>query len=52
MATTPVDLYVNEIPGYPPGLNIYPESYTIKLPKDQVHPIEDVITSTTSDDEE
>lgn len=38
----PVDLYVNEIPGYPEGLHIYPENYTIHLSKDQYFPIKDL----------
>lgn len=44
--TEGVDLFVNEIPGYPEGLNIYPESYTIYLPEEDIHPLSEVGATT------
>lgn len=40
-----VDLFVNEIPGYPEGLNVYPKSYTIYLPQEDIHPLSEVGTT-------
>lgn len=33
---------VGELPKYPKDLNIWPESYTIELPKDKIHPLSEL----------
>ena len=34
-----IDLFVDEKQGYPEGLKLYPESYTIELAPEDYHPL-------------
>ena len=33
---------VGELPKYPEGLSIWPDSYKIKLPADKIHPLSEL----------
>lgn len=33
---------VGELPKYPKGLNIWPKSYIIELPKEKIHPLSEL----------
>ena len=43
-----VDLFVDEVPPYPADLHIYPKNYTIKLSKENWHPLEELDPNTLS----
>lgn len=43
----PFTIMTGDEPGYPEGLNIYPESYTIYLSEDQWNPITKIAEETT-----
>lgn len=36
------ELFVPDAPGYPEGLHVYPENYTIYLPTDKYNPVEKI----------
>ena len=39
-----------ELPGYPEGLSIWPDSYKIKLPKEKIHPLSELNKKENDDD--
>ena len=42
-----VDLYVDQLPGYPEDLHPYPENYTIYLDSEDYNPVDKVIAELT-----
>lgn len=43
-STDEKEYFVNEYPRYPEGLKIYPESYTIYVEKDKLHPVSESLS--------
>lgn len=41
-----IDLFRDEVPGYPEDLHIYPKNYTIRLSKEHWHPLSELDPST------
>ncbi len=41
------NLFVDERPQYPADLHVHPESYTIYLPADKLHPLPDSIAQSS-----